>query len=106
MVVERDQATSTAIRAAGIRSQRIGKDASVQAKVADRQERKEKKKKRGEIERHRSDCGAVATPGRTKAQRSQGAEHERPLNHLYVITWCENRVGTEYNHNEGKISMT
>jgi hypothetical protein len=34
MVVERGQATSTAIRAAGIRSQRIGKDAGVQAKVA------------------------------------------------------------------------
>jgi hypothetical protein len=40
----------------------------------DRQERKEKEKKRGEIERHRSDCSAVATPGRTKAQRRQGAE--------------------------------
>jgi hypothetical protein len=33
-VVGKGQATSTAIRAVGIRSQRIGKDASVQAKVA------------------------------------------------------------------------
>jgi hypothetical protein len=71
----------------------------------DRQERKEKKKKQGEVDRHRSDCRAVASPGRTKAQRRQGAEHQRPLKHQYIITWCENGVGTERNRNQRKRSM-